>query len=57
MTTPRTLPNAVAPPTIEKDERGWWVRCLDGNQREVRVGPFTRKADVTSFILKHWGLM
>lgn len=43
-------------PTIERDERGYWVRliCPDGVER--RVGPFSRKGEATFFIVSlQWG--
>ena len=43
-------------PTLEHDDRGWWVRCLDGTGREVRVGPFTGKGAAWSFALRVGGM-
>lgn len=41
------------PPTIEHDDRGWWVRlvCPDGITR--RVGPFASKGRAWWFALMH----
>lgn len=44
-------------PTIERDERGHWVRavCPDGIER--RIGPFTTAGNAAAFIALHlWGL-
>jgi hypothetical protein len=41
--------------TIERDERGWWVRlvCPDGVER--RVGPFDSKGRAWWFAAQHGG--
>lgn len=41
-------------PTISRDERGWWVTLVAPDGVTRRVGPFTRKGDVTAFLLRLW---
>lgn len=46
-----------ADPTLERDERGWWVaNARDGTGRLVRVGPMG-KGEATALYLRLVGIL